>query len=250
MWRQSSRRGRGRPAKDFALILRDRYWALKVRGGLPPGTSLAALERELFPHLKIVKREDGEGYSQPFGLTKVAAGQRGICSDWSVPVVVVKAEARCPGSLAAYRSILWPALFEAFGERGPVTSNGEIAQDLLCRFKPRHYSFLGNWQLSKSGVLRAARLAHRDALGLLLFNCPAFAGINRTTMFARDCVPGAFLRACQKDPDLNAIKEPLAALIQMRIESNFDAGDLSLARAFSTGKSHGLRYAAGGLLRD
>ena len=67
----------GRPPKDAALALRDRYWVLYLKAHLPED-SYASLERKLFPHLQITKREHGEGFSQPGSLSKVAAGKRGL----------------------------------------------------------------------------------------------------------------------------------------------------------------------------
>ena len=102
----------GRPPKDAALALRDRYWVLYLKSHLPQD-SYASLERKLLPNLRITQREHGEGFSQPNSLSKVAAGARGLSSSLEgLPDVVRNAEALLPGAIAAYNSILWRALAE------------------------------------------------------------------------------------------------------------------------------------------
>jgi hypothetical protein len=245
-------KGRGRPPKDPALVLRDWYWGLTLQRELPHGESLASLERKLFPHLTVRSRPHGEGNSQPFALTKVAQGKRGICADRSVPDVVTKATSFCPGSLPAYRSVLWSALCEPTPDTDLCVEADQIDPNVRERFGPRHFSPFaqGGWLLSESGVRRASRIAHRDTLGLLLLNCPPRVTLQRASLYAKDHVVGALLRACRADPHLQAIKTPLAALIAARIKKEFDPNDMSAARVFRVRRVSGMSVAIAGLLGE
>ena len=100
----------GRSAKDAALVLRDTYWALRLKQHFPD-QSYSSLERILWDGIKVGRRGEGQGYSQPFALAKVAAGTRGLSAYLDdVPPVVTKAGNLWPDSEAVYASCTWQAL--------------------------------------------------------------------------------------------------------------------------------------------
>lgn len=105
----------GRARKEVAFVLRDRYWALWLKG--QSGLSFAALERRLCPHLKVTAREDGEGSRQPFALSKVATGKRGLGSSPTVPAIVEEADLTWPGSVRIYRALCFRSLASSLPDR-------------------------------------------------------------------------------------------------------------------------------------
>jgi hypothetical protein len=131
---------RGRKSKDEALVLRDQYWVLFLRSKLPE-ESYASLERLLCPHLQINRREDLMGYSQPFALSKVAKGKRGLSSNVGPPPpVVLHAEALAPGATEAFTSILWTALMPHLRPTHSGNQSGSLVTEVKRRLSPRHYA--------------------------------------------------------------------------------------------------------------
>ena len=208
----------GRPRKDPALILRDRYWAMRLKHSLP-NESLASIERQLVPHLSITRRADGEGFSQPFALSKIAKGQRGISPSLDgVPPLVQRAERLAPGSIHAFRSVLWRALADSSRLDDTPPIHDIVCGEVLRRLGDRHFMnpSRGVQKLNYRGVLRAGRLAHRDALGLLLMHCSPLAAISTASFAAEQSVWHTMYRACDQDPALDGIQDALAALIDAR----------------------------------
>lgn len=237
----------GRLPKDAALALRDRYWVLYLKARLPED-SYASLERKLFPHLQITKREHGEGFSQPGSLSKVAAGTRGLSASLEGrPDVVRNAEALVPGAIAAYNSILWAALVEPHAWSG---TSQRIAPEARARLFERHFLALpakpsSPGSLNLYGVRRVSRIWHLDALGLLLCHCPPAIGVSKLSLTAEAYVPNLLHRICQRDPALTAVKDELAALIAERYGITDRVGGVPEGRVFLAPKvnaiSQGLR---------
>ena len=208
----------GRPSKDAALVLRDRYWVLYLKSHLPQD-SYACIERKLFPHLRVTRREHGEGLSQPGALSKVAAGTRGLSTSIEgIPDAVRNAEDLVPGATAAYTSILWSVLAEPSAL--PV-SDQKIGSEVRARLFERHFSALpakpsSQGLLSLYGVRRVSRLWHRDALGLLLYHCPASIGVSRLSLTAEAYVSHLSGLICRRDLALRVVQDDMLALMKAR----------------------------------
>ena len=242
---QDQPRQRGRKSKDEALVLRDRYWALFLKSKLP-NESYASLEKQLFTNLQVRRRANSLGYSQPFALSKVALGKRGLSPKLEeVPLVVTRAQELAPEVLVAYRSILWAALM------GPATFSKtrdpyrSIASEVSARLSDRHFSTpsharLGSLSLNKQGVCRLSRLWHRDALGLMLCHCSAVKGISKVSLTAEAYVFNLLHWSCHQDPALMAIKRELATLIKKRFAINAGADWIRNARPFIAPRISGI----------
>jgi hypothetical protein len=214
---------RGRPQKDVALKLRDQYWTLHLQNQLP-GHSLASLERKLLPHLRVTQREFGAGDSQPFSLSKVARGKRGLSPSLQhLPVVVSRAEELLPGAISAFNSVLWSALMK------PVTSTNceldydNVALEVRSRLFDRHFLKRSElnadvFTLNHLGIRRVARLRHRDALGLLLWHSPAATRVSSLSLTAEAYVFHVLHRSCCGDAALREVKSALVALITERYQ--------------------------------
>lgn len=213
---------RGRKSKDEALVLRDQYWVLFLRSKLPE-ESYASLERLLCPHLQINRREDLMGYSQPFALSKVAQGKRGLSSSvGELPSVVLHAEALAPGATEAFTSILWTALMPHLRPTHIGNQSGSIAIEVKHRLSPRHYALqpavnAGLGLLNEHGIRRLSRLKHRDALGLLLCHCSVHRKPSKISLTAEAYVFSLLQKCCDEDPALMAIKGSLNQLIRERL---------------------------------
>ncbi len=224
----------GRHRKDAALVLRDRYWAIYLKNQLPE-ESYASLERKLLPHLKVTKREHGEGFSQPGSLSKVAAGKRGLSASLEgIPDAVRRADELVPGATAAYTSLLWSAL-AAPGTPSMLCQT--IAPEVRARLFEHHFSAppakpSSEGLLSLGGVRRAARLWHRDGLGLLLCHCPAAIGISKLSLTAEAYVLHLLHWASCKDPALQTVKADLIALIKERYRLQSRATNATETRLF------------------
>ncbi|MPS90003.1 MAG: hypothetical protein E2585_15160 [Comamonas sp.] len=237
----------GRPSKDAALALRDLYWVLYLKRRLPED-SYASIERKLFPHLRISKREHGEGFSQPGSLSKVAAGKRGLSASLEgIPDVVRNAEALVPGAIAAYNSILWRALAEP---NAWLDSCQDVAPEAQIRLFAHHFQALPAMHAGRSrpgalslyGVRRVSRLWHRDALGLLLCHCPPVIGISPLSFTAENYVLHLLNWACRRDVTLLTVKDDLLALIGDRygVTGQVDAVDKD--RIFLAPRLGGISY--------
>ncbi len=214
--KQSHRRG-PKP-KDEALVLRDQYWALFVKSKFPD-ESYASLERVLCPHLNIKRREDLLGYSQPFSLSKIAKGERGLSAALGDPPhLVVRSEILAPGAREAFTSILWTALIQPVRSTHEGIQCGSIAHEVVRRLTAVHHSLnpashAGFRLLNERGIRRLSRLRHRDALGLLLWYCPAVTKASRLSVTAEAYVFHLLNKCCDKDPALMKIKDGLIRLI-------------------------------------
>lgn len=208
----------GRPPKDLALVFRDRYWALSLQS-IANGKSFAALERELSPNLRIRKRPDGEGNVQPFALSKVAKGTRGVSDSLGdIPEIVHAAEMRYPGSSWAYRSIFWIVLAKceevATVELLPLC----ISKAIRDRLREKHFevSSVGRVCLTEIGLQRAGRLTHLDSLGLLLLTCsPVIKNYERSAL-ANTYVPAALERLAIRDQIFGRLRSGLEDLLEDR----------------------------------
>lgn len=210
---------RGRPRKDEALRLRDQYWILNLEAQLPE-ESLASLERILLPHVQVIQRGNGEGYSQPFSLTKVARGARGLSPHLDeLPSVVSRAEQLWPGTIAVYKSILWSTLMGPIDQSGIGFQYDAVSPEVQSRLLERHFTIsskTGIKRLNRNGIRRLGRLRHLDALGLLLWHCPAVIGVSHFSLTAEAYVFHVLHRSSCRDPALRALAEALIALIKER----------------------------------
>jgi hypothetical protein len=242
---------RGRPCKHEALVLRDQYWAISLRNR--SGQSYASLERELFPHVKVRKREDGEGYVQPFALSKVAAGTRGLAAGGhAIPAVVEHGEDRYPGSSQCYRSILWRALSSKRHQNLRPDDEG-VGNEVRARLRHDHLNRLegaSQWQLTELGVRRVGRLTHIDALGLLLASSYPLAGPSVASLLAGDCISAVFARLCKVDLVLRALKHPLVDLIKSHAPHALRDFEASTVHTFKRRRITRLSVAMATLLRS
>lgn len=237
----------GRPPKDAALALRDRYWVLYLKSRLPED-SYASLERKLSLHLRVSKREHGEGFSQPGSLSKVAAGTRGLSASLEgLPDVVRNAEALAPGAIAAYNSILWRALAEP---NAWLDLCQQVAPEVRSRLLAHHFQAFPArhaWHscpgaLSIYGVRRVGRLWHRDALGLLLCHCPPAIGLSQLSFTAENYVLHLLNWACRKDEALLEVKDDLLTLIGARYGLKRQADAVNKDRVFLAPRLGGISY--------
>lgn len=242
---------RGRPHKHEALVRRDQYWAISLREH--HGESYASLERTLFPHVKVRKREHGEGYIQPFALSKVAAGTRGLGTDRNaVPAVIKRGEARYAGSSQCFRSILWRALSEDAENGLQAVRDDEVAPEVRARLRSQHLTLLDGgrqWRLTQLGVRRVGRLSHIDALGLLLAHSYPLAATSELSVLAEDCVSAVFARVCRVDSAFWALKDPLASLIKSRFHHVLRPCEELTVRTFRTREVSSLTVALMTMLR-
>lgn len=244
-------RGRGRPAKDAALCLRDRYWALSLKNSLP-NESFASIERAIAPHLRVTRRDFGLGYSQPFALSKVANGSRGISGFVDgAPDVVLRAEQWVPGSSDAFTSILWRALLAGESWQSVWSGQEALSDAVARRLMPRHFQAAGadTGRLNQAGVRRVSRLTHVDAIGLLLASSPRISGISHEALAAEDHVGPVLRRVCAVDAALRRLEVPLRQLIAERFPRAQIDGRAGDARVFPrkrvSGVSLGLRQLLG-----
>lgn len=237
----------GRPPKDAALALRDRYWVLYLKARLPED-SYASLERKLFPHLRVTLREHGEGFSQPGALSKVAAGTRGLSASLEgLPDLVRNAEALVPGAIAAYNSILWRALAEP---NAWLDSCQQVAPEVRARLLAHHFQALPAMHAGRSrpgtlslyGVRRVSRLWHRDALGLLLCHCPPAIGLSQLSFTAENYVLHLLNWACRRDAALLTVKDDLLSLIGDRCGVKGQVGAVGKDRTFLAPRLGGISY--------
>lgn len=193
----------------------------------------ASLERALYPHLKVTRRQDLLGYSQPFALSKVVQGKRGLSSSVGVqPPVVLRAEDLAPGAIEAFTSILWTALMPPLRSQHEENQRGSISIEVTSRLNARHFApksavHAGLGLLNVQGIRRLSRLRHRDALGLLLCYCPVHMKPSKLSLTAEAYVLYLLQKCCDKDPALMAIKSSLIRLLndRFRIQANTRCSD-------------------------
>ena len=224
----------GRSAKDAALVLRDTYWARRLKDHFPD-QSYSSLERNLWDGIKVGRRGEGQGYSQPFALAKVAAGTRGLSAYLDdVPPFVRKAGSLWPDSEAVYASCTWQALHsKAFMCKalGQVTA---ACPEVLKRL-PALPADWNRWHpVPEAWVRRVGRLTHLDALGLLLFAGSRHAGYYREAYLANEYLPAVFGRLCLHDPAFSAIAGGVRALIAEAYPDLPRVDDPALQSAFAS----------------
>lgn len=159
----------GRKGKDPALVQRDRYWALDLRRSTE--LSFAELERLLNLNITVTQRDYGSGHQQPFALSKVAAGSRGLSADWSIPEIVQRAEDRFAGTALPFQSIAWRALSRNW--TCCVRSDDHVNPNLRASLRAEHLERCrcGNgWNLTLRGIELARHRPELDTFGLLLMN--------------------------------------------------------------------------------
>lgn len=227
--------------KDPILVLRDRYWALSLRG-LAGGKSFAELERDLCPHLHVRDREDGEGKVQPFSLSKVALGTRGLSpSVHGWPEKVAAAEAQYAGSSRAFTSLLWQVLACVRSEEGIDHPARYVSDAVTARFGTQHHTrWIGSNVLNEAGVRRAGRITHIDALGLLLWVSSPLSRAQRFGPLAATYVMASVERLNRKDPAFATLRDEIVRLISARLP---DAMPVELPFSRRTFQSHRGRLA-------
>lgn len=132
------------------------------------GMSFTELERLLTPW--VVKPRDGGGFLQPYAFKKYATGLR-IPTTKGDRAPINIAEDHFPGSIAAYKSILWDVIAIEPGDRPGINlkelsrrTNQEVIKELENGF------FLQNSKpiLNEIGKLKVLAIKHIDAFALLL----------------------------------------------------------------------------------
>lgn len=233
----------GRPPKEAALRLRDRYWALKLKADLP-AESYSSLERLLYEDVQVSRREFGQGYSQPFALAKVASGTRGVCSnDSGVPPVVQRAEQLWPGSSEAYCSLLWPALVSSGWLLGVVRRQvPPVADAVRRRLRSQHLDAAKAdlLRLTAAGIRRVGRLTHLDALALLLINGSRHGQGSHLNFMADLYATPVFSRLSRTDKTFALIADELQALIEEAHPGVLRLDDPRACSAFDARESRAL----------
>ena len=194
----------GRPQKEEALKLRDRAWALSLRSG---DQSLAALERHFRAASQLKTNELSS--TQPFSLTKIAAGKRGLSSSLDIPAVVLHAEAICPGSRDRFASILWAVLSSDDLTEKDVEDH-EFAADVMRALETKSVSSAGG--ISSELLVRLARVPHPDSLGLLLWYLRKATG-GPSESLLEQYADKALTSICRRDPAMQEIRIPLVEVV-------------------------------------
>lgn len=231
---QPRKRPRGRPAKSKPLIIRDAYWSMSLKAACP-GMSFARLERVLLPHLKARLREDNEGYSQPFSLSKIARFQRGLSDSVDdLPQAVLNAEMLVRGSACAFTSILWRALALGPEARRRGVAADMVSAEVITRLRVDHFEpgCLGEWRLNLLGIRRLGRVAHRDAVGLLLLHSPLCDRVSENSLIAEQYARFVFDRACERDEALRAVRVQVLCCINEQLQNEPDPADCESTRLF------------------
>lgn len=228
----TTRKG-GRRTKDAALVLRDKYWALRLKAFLP-NESYSSLERALWEGIQIGRRGEGQGYSQPFALAKVAAGTRGLSPDLEgVPPVVKKAGELWPDSEDVYRSCTWQALHAKAWLHRAVGRAPFACTEVLRRLPSWQVDLSGRPRATEAWTRRVGRLTHLDALGLLLFSGSHHAGGELEAYLANLYVPAVYGRLCRKDPSFAAIAAEVKTLVMSAYPEVPALDDPAEQRAFA-----------------
>lgn len=240
---------KGRQPKDAALVLRDRYWTLHLKSQMPD-ESYASLERKLMAHLRIGRRENGEGYSQPFSLSKIARGTRGLSSRLDeVHPIVLRADHLLPGSLAVYTSILWRALVSGPASDRQLGSSQAVTREVLSRIFDRHFENREALKLNLLGVRRLSRISHIDAVGLLLRQCEPAIEATTTSLTAQAYVLHLIHQLSVRDCALQAIQKELVELVKerylgLRAKDDQDSAKIFLGPRVSSTSTSLRRYVA------
>jgi len=225
---QSDLRPTGR-RKDEALRLRDRYWAMRLRAALP-GESFSSIERLLWDTITVRRRMEGQGYSQPFALSKIASGKRGLSYDVEgTPKVVRTACSVWAESEAVFHSPVWTVLLRDAWQSSllqRVTLDGEIRRRLPSLHRRNASS--RDVLLNGAGICRLGRMTHIDALGLLLLNGTRHGGGQHEAFLANLFVPAVFARLCQCDAVFASLADRMQELIDERypdVSAQTEPGD-------------------------
>jgi hypothetical protein len=142
------------------------YWACNLSH--ISGMSFTELERLLTPW--VVKPRDGGGYLQPYAFKKYATGQR-IPTAKGDRSPIKLAEDRFPGSIAAYKSILWEITAIEPGDRSGIDLTDlsrRVNQDVIKELENGFFAQNEEPILNETGKLKALALKHIDAFALML----------------------------------------------------------------------------------
>lgn len=159
---------RGRPKSPILDRARAAYWACTVQQ--TAAKSYAELEREMA--LRPFPIRDGGGYEQPNAWLKYAKGQRcPLPPNMGEKSPVVRANARYPGTQAAFDSIAWDLMYDAQSrpaKRLKLTSR--IAPQILRLIDQKHIQEEDQYRilLTREGIEKLVLIRHIDALGVLL----------------------------------------------------------------------------------
>ena len=242
------KRPMGRPRKDAALTLRDRYWALSLQRAKPE-ESFASLELMLQPHLRVTRRELSAGNSQPFSLSKVAHGARGLSPDLkTLPPIVKRAEDVLPGSIAAFTSILWSVLVDPAKFAVSTDEFCSVAPEVSGRLRERHFSGsssngLDFRKLNLLGIRRLARLRHLDAVGLLLWHSLPAGPPSKRSITAEGYFFNSLRLYCRSDVALQDLMDLLTDLIKQRYPKIVCINSATGAKLFLAPRISGLAVA-------
>lgn len=159
---------RGRPKSPVLDRVRAAYWAWTVQ--MSAAKSFAELEREMA--FRAFPARDGGGFVQPNAWLKYAKGQRSpLPPSKGDKSPVVRAEARYPGTRAAYDSIIWDLMYDEQSrpmKRLKLTSR--VSPHVLSLIKPKHIQERDRYRilLTHEGIADLVFIRHLDAFGLLL----------------------------------------------------------------------------------
>jgi len=176
----------------------------------------------LQPHLRVTRRELSAGNSQPFSLSKVARGARGLSPDLkTLPPIVKRAEDVLPGSIAAFTSILWSALVDPAKFAASTGELCSVAPEVSGRLCERHFAGssknrLDCRKLNLLGIRRLARLRHLDAVGLLLWHSLQTVQPSKLSITAEEYFFNSLQLYRRSDGALQDLMVPLMDLIKQR----------------------------------
>ena len=217
----NSKRGGGRPKKDQILVLRDSYFALKLRKR--SGLNFAELERRLSPGVTFSQRSDGGGKLQPFQLSKVARGEGGLSRKTEEAVLLVdRAEEQYPGGANDFYSLFWQ-----------VCTDEQIQSrqlpDFKARVNPQLWQELCNcsdsfWSpdsvpLNFWGMELAGRQPCLDSLGMLLCHCRPYGSSDVDTDAAAYFAGKVLAKLLGRDPVLYSVSKQLLPCLEDRFPS-------------------------------
>lgn len=224
----------GRRRKDEALVLRDQYWVRRLQTHLR-GESWSSIERRLWPNVKVGRREEGQGYRQPFAPSKIANGSRGLSDTLGdIPPFVKKSASAWMESEAVYSSCLWTALHEKSWVYRAIGGGWQISGHVSRRLTDHHYCGGGKVpRFTPAGVRRLGRLTHIDALGLLLLIGGRFDGGGFESALARLYVPAVFGRLCLVDLAFASLAGAFEELIGCRYLGIPNLRDKQASSAFN-----------------
>ncbi len=151
------------PKLEYA---RAAFWACNLSH--VSGMSFTELERLLTPW--AVKPRDGGGYLQPYAFKKYATGQR-IPTTKGDRSPIRLAENHFPGSITAYKSILWDVIAIEPGNRSGIDLNelcSRTNREVIKELKNGFFQQNSKPILNQMGILKVRTIKHVDAFALLL----------------------------------------------------------------------------------